>query len=85
MRIVFGCGEDEFGRLDNAGVEIYRPGNIKSQLFGKFLFKFIGLMFNLGKFAGVDEFFDADKLPQDVFANLVFVIVGLGKRPDVAC
>ncbi len=41
--------------------------------------------FILCEFAGVDEIFERDELAQGVWANFVFVIVGLGEGPNVAC
>jgi len=49
------------------------------------LFEFVGGVFDFGEFAGVDEFFERDKLAQGVGADFFFVIIGLGEGPDVAC
>ena len=42
-------------------------------------------IFYFSEFAGVNQRFDAYKLPENVCTDLVFVIIGFLERPDVAC
>jgi len=85
MRVVFCRGEDEFGGFDEARVEVDGAGQGQVQQAGEVLFKKIGGVFYIGEVAGVEESIDSDELAEDIWAGLVFVVVGLCEGPDVAC
>jgi hypothetical protein len=81
---IFGGGQHELAWLEITGVEVdgAREGGIQmpSQIF----FHLVCFVFDVDQLPGVEKLFDADKLPQNARAGLVFVVFGHIKRIDRA-
>jgi hypothetical protein len=83
MRVVFCSGEDEFRWFDDSRVEIDWAGQVQIQRAGEMLLNEGCGMFYIGEVARIEEVIDGYELPENIWACLVFVIVGLYEWPDV--
>jgi hypothetical protein len=83
MRIVLCCSQNQLRRLDYAGVQVHGARQLERQSYRQLSLESVGSVLCFRQLARVNQPLYTDELSQDVLAGLIFVIIGLVKRPDI--